>query len=254
MLPKEQPMSDYWRRALTQRVNRRRALIAGGGFVASAAFLAACGGSDDKGSNGGTREAGDASKPDQSGLMSKPQDTSKSAKRGGLYKWYSSSEPLHFDGGVQGQAQLNVFNGLAYGSLVQNKPGVGIPSTYSEVVGDLAESWEFSADKLTLTFKLRQGVKWHNKPPVNGRDFDAAAVVANWQRYEAKGGNRAANANAANPNAQILSVSAPDARTVVYKLKESTSFILHRFATMTTGEAGTQMPRETDNGFDPRKE
>src|SRR4051812_16145829 len=246
-------MSDYWRKILDQRVDRRRALLATGGFAAGAAFLAACGGSDDK-SSSDALPSGDASKPDRSGLVAKPEDTSKSAKRGGTYKWSSASEPLHFDGSVQGQAQLNVFNGLAYGSLVQNKPGVGIPSTYSEVVGDLAESWEVSADRLSLTFKLRQGVKWHNKAPVNGRDFDSSDVVANWKRYEAKGGNRAANANSANPNAPIISVTAPDARTVVYKLKEPTSFLLQRLAIMTTGEAGTQMPRETDNGFDPRQE
>ena len=204
-------MSDYWRKILDQRVDRRRAVLATGGFAAGAAFLAACGGSDDKSSSSGGLPTGDAMKPDRSGLVAKPEDTSKSAKRGGVYKWSSASEPLHFDGGVQGQAQLNVFNGLAYGSLVQNKPGVGIPSTYSEVVGDLAESWEVSADKLSITFKLRQGVKWHNKAPVNGRDFDSSDVVANWKRYEAKGGNRAANANSANPNAPIISVTAPDA-------------------------------------------
>ena len=32
--------------------------------------------------------------------------------------------------------------------------------------GDLAESWEGSADFQTWTFKIRQGVKWHNLPPV----------------------------------------------------------------------------------------
>ena len=245
-------MSDYWRNVLNSRVGRRRALAASGGLAAGAAFLAACGGEDSGSSE--TRESGDASKPDKSGLVTKPEDTSKSAKRGGAFKWSSASEPLHFDGGVQGQAQLNVFNGLAYGSLVQNKPGLLQPSTNSEVVGDLAESWEFSGDKLQITFKLRPGVKWHNKAPVNGRAFDSSDVVANWKRYEAKGGNRAANANSVNPNAPIVSVTAPDANTVVYKLKEPSSFIMQRLATMVTGEAGTQLPREADNGFDPRQD
>src|SRR6478736_570009 len=99
-------MSDYWRKVLDQRLGRRRALVATGGFAAGAAFLAACGGGDDKGSSGssGALSPGDATKPDKSGLIAKPEDTSKSAKRGGAYKWSSNSEPLHFDGGVQGQA------------------------------------------------------------------------------------------------------------------------------------------------------
>ena len=38
-------------------------------------------------------------------------------------KWVQGNEPLHFDGQSQGQVQLNIYNGLAYESLVRNKPG-----------------------------------------------------------------------------------------------------------------------------------
>ena len=54
------------------------------------------------------------------------------------------------------------------------------------------------------------------------------------------------------PAHPIVSVTATDKSTVVYKLAQPTSFILQRLATMTTGEAGTHLPREADNGFDPR--
>ncbi len=39
--------------------------------------------------------------------------------------------------------------------------------------GDLADTWEGSADFRRWTFKLRQGVKWHNVPPLNGRELVA---------------------------------------------------------------------------------
>ncbi|MGJ7911603.1 ABC transporter substrate-binding protein [Neobacillus sp. LXY-1] len=42
----------------------------------------------------------------------------------------------------------------------------------------LAESWEVSADSLTYTFKLRQGVKFHD-----GTAFNAEAVVFNFNRW-----------------------------------------------------------------------
>jgi peptide/nickel transport system substrate-binding protein len=236
-------MASYWNKVLNRRINRRRGLALAGGSAATAAFIAACGGDD----------GGDGGPEDSSGLVSEIQDTSDAARRGGALKWYSSNEPLHFDGQAQGQAQLNVFNGLAYGSLVQNKPGFMEPSTNTEVVGDLAESWEFSPDKTSVIFKLRQDVKWQNKAPVNGRAFDSDDVVKNWERYVSlPSNNRAANANQFNPNAPIVSVSAPDRSTVIYKLNAPTSFILQRLATMITGEAGTQLPKEAGTAFDPR--
>lgn len=48
----------------------------------------------------------------------------------------------------------------------------------TEVEGALAESWENSPDGLTYTFKLRQGVKFHD-----GTDFNADAVVFNFNRW-----------------------------------------------------------------------
>ncbi len=38
------------------------------------------------------------------------------------------------------------------------------------LVGDLAESWEVSPDGLTITFKLRKGVKWQDGAPFTAQD------------------------------------------------------------------------------------
>jgi ABC-type transport system substrate-binding protein len=225
-------------------------MAATGASAAAAAFLAACGGGDDDGGGGSSGPE------DTSGLVSKIEDTAKQAKRGGTMKWTQASEPLHFDGQAQGQAQLNIYNGMAYDSLVRNKPGVGESTRFNETLPNLAESWEFSPDKTTITFKLRKDVKWQNIPPVSGRPFDSADVIQSVKRYvgHSTPNNKAANFNSANPNAPIISVEAPDAYTVTYKLKEPTSFIMQRIANMITGEIGAVYPKEADSGFDPRKQ
>src|SRR5438552_2448824 len=151
-------MASYWSEVLRQQIGRRRALASTAAAAGAAAILAACGGG--KSSSSGSGGGGNVSS-----LLTKPADTSKDAKRGGTMKWVQPSEPLHFDGQAQGQAQLNIYNGMAYESLVRNKPGSAEPSTFTEVLPNLAESWEFSPDKTQITFKLRQGVKWHNIAP-----------------------------------------------------------------------------------------
>src|SRR5499426_993546 len=49
------------------------------------------------------------------------------------------------------------------------------------IVPDLAESWAWDAGKTKLTFKLRQGVKWHDGKPFTGKD-----VVCTWNKLTGK--------------------------------------------------------------------
>lgn len=59
-----------------------------------------------------------------------------------------------------------------FDSLLEYKEGT------TEVQGSLAESWNVSDDGLKYTFKLRQGVKFHD-----GTEFNADAVVFNFNRW-----------------------------------------------------------------------
>ncbi len=54
------------------------------------------------------------------------------------------------------------------------------------VVGRLAESWE-QPDGTTIVFNVRQGVRWHDKAPMNGRELTAEDVVFNFHRYTGTG-------------------------------------------------------------------
>lgn len=70
----------------------------------------------------------------------------------------------------------------------------------------LAEAYEASADGLTYTFTLREGVKFHN-----GKVMTSADVLASWQRYkDISPGNRSL--------APVASMAAPDALTFVVTL------------------------------------
>lgn len=61
-----------------------------------------------------------------------------------------------------------------YNTLVELR---GCDFDDASLVPSLAKSWDISADGLTYTLSLRNDVKWHNKPPVNGRQFTAEDVA-----------------------------------------------------------------------------
>jgi peptide/nickel transport system substrate-binding protein len=137
-----------------------------------------------------------------------------------------------------------------YSLLTQFKPGYMKPSE-NEVVGDVAESWEISPDGLQITMKLRQGVKFHNKPPVNGRSLDMDDVTFSWNRFAAKYSSRVNVVNAVNPDAPVISLTASDSRTITLKLKEPVVYALGLFATV-AGSGIIMLPKETDSTWDPR--
>jgi peptide/nickel transport system substrate-binding protein len=58
----------------------------------------------------------------------------------------------------------SVFNGLVM--FDQHVP----QNSLASIVPDLATSWRWSPDGTTLTFTLRQGVKWHDGQPFTSRD------------------------------------------------------------------------------------
>lgn len=78
----------------------------------------------------------------------------------------------------------------------------------NEPILDLAESLEESADKMTYTFKIRQGIKFHN-----GKDMTTEDVMASFDRYAKIGIERSNLAN-------VEKWEAPDKYTFVIRMKK----------------------------------
>jgi peptide/nickel transport system substrate-binding protein len=101
-----------------------------------------------------------------------------------------------------------------YSRLLMSKKGPGIPAQAYILEGDLAESWKPSDDGKTYTFTLRPDARWHNLPPLNGRPVTAQDVAWSFERLMKVSPQKSAFD-------QVADVSALDARTVQFRLKDT---------------------------------
>jgi peptide/nickel transport system substrate-binding protein len=108
-------------------------------------------------------------------------------KRGGILR-VRGFDPPNFDPHltVAGFTQSTV--GFVYSKLVRHKVGGDVPPGTFIIEPDLAERWE-ELDDTTYVFHLRKGVKWHNKPPLNGRELVAEDVKFTYDRFLTETGN-----------------------------------------------------------------
>ena len=87
--------------------------------------------------------------------------------------------------------------------------------------GVLAESWS-QPDPLTYIIKVRQGVHWHDKPPMNGRELTAQDIEYNFHRVLGMGSGFTERSEHATSfrGVEVESITATDKSTVQFKLKE----------------------------------
>ncbi len=130
-------------------------------------------------------------------------------KRGGTLVMITQPEPptmaayLSTSGPI-GQVTAKVFDGLLeYGFDL--KP---IPS--------LAESWSISPDGKTITFKLRQGVKFHDGQPFTSADVKFT-IMEVLKKYHPRG---------INTYRDLKDIETPDASTAVFKLARPAPYLM----------------------------
>jgi peptide/nickel transport system substrate-binding protein len=83
--------------------------------------------------------------------------------------------------------------------------------------------WKVSDDKLTYTFTLRDGLKWHDGTPVTAED--CVASLKRWGKVDSMG-QKLMDFTA--------SIEAADARSIVLKLKEPYGLVLESIAKMSS--------------------
>ncbi len=131
------------------------------------------------------------------------------------------------------QAQRH--NAVVYDRVVHYTDMAGANPYNNPLIPGLAESWEVSQDFLTYTFHLRKGVKFHNLPPVNGREFDAQDLKATWDLFMDPGS--VIKANFAN----VDRVEVIDRYTVALHMKQVEPGLL---LNLSDSVRGSILPRE----------
>src|SRR6266852_2552662 len=144
-------------------------------------------------------------------------------KRGGILR-VRGYDPVHFDHHLTNNAKTSTTLSFVHSTLVRYKVGPEIaPGTFT-VEPHLAERWE-QPDETTYIFHLRHGVRWHNKPPVNGRELVAEDVKFTYHRFLTVKGN---------PERYLLDpvdrVEVVDRYTVKFVLSEPYVWLPHKLA------------------------
>lgn len=149
------------------------------------------------------------------------------AKPGGTLNLIVQPEPPAINLGHAKLGPSSFVGSKIYEGLITLSPKL-------EPVPRLAESWTVSPDGTNYTFRLRQGVKWHD-----GKPFTSADVLFSFKQY----------LPAVFPRTKLImdqaeSITAPDAHTAVFKLRKPYPAFMMIFEA--TG--GTIVPRHLYEG------
>ena len=145
------------------------------------------------------------------------------AKRGGILR-VRGWDPAHWDPHLTRAFMTMTTLSFVYSKLLRHKVGAGVaPGTFA-LESDLAERWE-QPDDTTYVFHLRRGVRWHSKPPLNGRELTADDVKFTFTRFLTVKGN---------PERYLLDsverVEAVDRYTVKFVLNEPYVWLPNKLA------------------------
>lgn len=172
-----------YRERLGRRAFLRGGLIGGAGLAGAALF--GCGTGDEVASDGSTGGAAKA--------LVQTATAGEAAKRGGVYRIPASGDPPTLDPYASGAGSTKTFGSYVNSRLFRiDTQQDNVAAEDLAVKPDVADKAE-SPDGQTWVVTLKRGVKFHNIPPVNGRELTTKDVLFSWGRLiDPKSVNRSA--------------------------------------------------------------
>jgi peptide/nickel transport system substrate-binding protein len=167
-----------------------------------------------------------------------PPALAQQPKRGGTLRLADREAP-NLDPHLSISFLTHSWASMVYGQLVRFAHGPEQKHTADfTIVPDLAEKWEYK-NPTTLVFSLKKGVKFHNKPPVNGREVTAEDVKYSLERFKAKSGFR-------SRFDEVQSIDVVDKYTIRITLKDPFAPFLNHLANSTYAAI---LPKEVEDKF-----
>ena len=229
-------MTEEWTFATsvaTRRSVLRGGLLAGAGLAAAA--LIGCGDDDDDDDDDAPAATGTATSTPGSTAEATSIPGSTAEATPAATATPSGEQPIY--GGTLKVAPDRVNTDLLdphqsqaqAAGVLANVMDYAVRSTDAGIEGDLVASWEFTPDALSLTMNVQPNAKWHNKPPVNGRDVDGADIAFNLLRIAGRlepDQDRIALYQRRGTLAGMENAEAVDAKTALVTFERPTSTFL----------------------------
>ncbi len=152
------------------------------------------------------------------GLMPAAVQAAETPRRGGVLLAVIGAEPPSLDPHQEATFANIQLVAPFYSTLLQFDP-----YDYRKIIGDVAAEWKIAPDGRTYTFKIRQGIRFHDGSPLTAADvkasYDKIIFPPEGVRSTRKTGYSA-----------IERVEAPDPSTVVFRLKFPSASLLMNLA------------------------
>jgi peptide/nickel transport system substrate-binding protein len=147
-----------------------------------------------------------------------PLQAADTPRRGGILLAVIAAEPPSLDPHQESTFANIQLVAPFYSTLLQIDP-----FNFPKIIGDVATEWKVAPDGLTYTFKIRPGIRFHDGTTLTASDVKASYDKIIFPPQGVRSVRRASYA-------AVSRVDAPDANTVVFKLKFPSASLLMNLA------------------------